>query len=411
MGFLGFGDDAAAAVKDTRSALDQANDGPKDEGVLGNTAHTWISTLLGYGIDGKGPFDSASTVAAEARAKHPDTEAAINALVRKHIALAGAEGFVTSVGGFVTMPVALPVNVFAFYLLATRLTASIASLRGYDLGDPRIRSAVLLAMVGTDADELLSKVGVVAPTGMLTSMVTKQLPAFGAHGGQQGGRLPFADHGRQEDLRALRSQCALRRRRRRWGTGRLPHGQGGRQCPTRVPFGSHHHLERLSTMARSGRVTTLRSLAGALRLAMRPGGPSLAVRASALPRLIRATLRGEYPGTSVTNLLPLVGAVGYVLSPIDLLPGNPWPDRSCRRCLLWCPGWSRTWWPRRRTSLRGSDPQAPARPPALTPRTGQQCGATSFGRPVTSRYPHGWARPQPTHSASRAIGPRGRFAL
>ncbi len=176
VGFLGFGDDAAAAVKDTRSALDQANDGPKDEGVLGNTAHTWISTLLGYGIDGKGPFDSASTVAAEARAKHPDTEAAINALVRKHIALAGAEGFVTSVGGFVTMPVALPVNVFAFYLLATRLTASIASLRGYDLGDPRIRSAVLLAMVGTDADELLSKVGVVAPTGMLTSMVTKQLP-------------------------------------------------------------------------------------------------------------------------------------------------------------------------------------------------------------------------------------------
>ena len=73
-------------------------------------------------------------------------------------------------------------------------------------------------------------------------------------------------------------------------------------------------------MARSGRVTTLRSLAGALRLAMRPGGPSLAARASALPRLIRATLKGEYPGTSVSNLLLLVGAVGYVLSPIDLLP-------------------------------------------------------------------------------------------
>lgn len=177
MGFLGFGnDDAGSAIKDTRSALEQAGDAPQDAGAIGNTVNSWVTTLLGYGIDGKGPFDSVDEVVRDARAKGAATETAVSSIVRKHIALAGAEGFATSVGGFITLPVALPANVLAFYLLATRMTASIASLRGYDVTDPRIRSAVLLSLVGTDADELLSKVGVAAPSGMLASVATKQLP-------------------------------------------------------------------------------------------------------------------------------------------------------------------------------------------------------------------------------------------
>ncbi len=67
-------------------------------------------------------------------------------------------------------------------------------------------------------------------------------------------------------------------------------------------------------------MTTVRSLAGALRLALRPGGPSVAERMAALPRLVRATLRGDYPGTTVGQLLMLAGAVGYLLSPLDLAP-------------------------------------------------------------------------------------------
>lgn len=176
VGFLGLGDDTTDAVKDTRSALERAADAPKDEGAIGNTASKWVTTLLGLGIDGKGPFDSAAEVVADARAKQPSPEAAINRVVKHHVALAGVEGFATSVGGFITLPVALPANVLAFYLLATRMTASVAMLRGYDIADPRVRSAVLLSLVGTDADDLLAKAGVVAPTGMMTSMVTRQLP-------------------------------------------------------------------------------------------------------------------------------------------------------------------------------------------------------------------------------------------
>ena len=39
------------------------------------------------------------------------------------LVLGAASGFVTSLGGFITVPVALPLNVLGFYLIATRMTA------------------------------------------------------------------------------------------------------------------------------------------------------------------------------------------------------------------------------------------------------------------------------------------------
>lgn len=73
-------------------------------------------------------------------------------------------------------------------------------------------------------------------------------------------------------------------------------------------------------MAMASKVTTLRSLATAVRIASRPGGPSLVDRAQAVPRLVRAVRSGEYTGTSVGRLLMMLGAAGYLVSPVDLLP-------------------------------------------------------------------------------------------
>jgi len=43
-------------------------------------------------------------------------------------------------------------------------------------------------------------------------------------------------------------------------------------------------------------------------------------RLACLPRLVTATVRGEYDGTSPRSLLLLLGAVLYVVSPVDLMP-------------------------------------------------------------------------------------------
>ena len=145
-----------------------------DDATAG-AATKMIERLMDAGIDGRGRFASAQKVADVAIAEHPDVEGAIGATVRAHLLLGAVGGFVTGLGGFITMSVALPANVLEFYLVATRMVATIASIRGYDIRRPEVRSAILLALVGADSDDLLAKAGY-AGSGRLANLAAQRLP-------------------------------------------------------------------------------------------------------------------------------------------------------------------------------------------------------------------------------------------
>ena len=139
-------------------------------GPIDAAANAFVGKLLDFGIDGIGPVDSSAEVVRKARKEHGgDVEKAIDDIVSDHMQKAGIGGFVTGFGGIVTMPVMLPANVLEFYTLATRMAASIAELRGYDVSTKGARSAVLLALVGADADDLLHKSGVATVAGLTGS--------------------------------------------------------------------------------------------------------------------------------------------------------------------------------------------------------------------------------------------------
>ncbi|ADG90213.1 hypothetical protein TBS_16920 [Thermobispora bispora] len=58
----------------------------------------------------------------------------------------------------------------------------------------------------------------------------------------------------------------------------------------------------------------------AYRELSRPGSPSLGTRIKALPGMLRAALRGEYPAMGKRRLAMLVLALAYLISPIDAIP-------------------------------------------------------------------------------------------
>lgn len=56
----------------------------------------------------------------------------------------------------------------------------------------------------------------------------------------------------------------------------------------------------------------------ALLRVFKPGTPGLAKRVSAIPRMVKATVRGEYDGG--TRLALLAASAVYIISPIDAVP-------------------------------------------------------------------------------------------
>jgi uncharacterized membrane protein YkvA (DUF1232 family) len=73
-------------------------------------------------------------------------------------------------------------------------------------------------------------------------------------------------------------------------------------------------------MSRNARIASVVAVARAVRMAVRPGGPSIGERAGAVPRMVRATLSGDYVGVSKGRLLLMLAAAGYLVSPLDLIP-------------------------------------------------------------------------------------------
>lgn len=171
MGLFDMFKDGQPDVRMTRRALDEASAADGDDSAVTRL----IQQILALGVRGTGPYDSASTVADKALARSTDAEEAVDRVVSQHLIGGTAAGFVTGVGGFITMLVALPANVFAFYVHATRMVAAIAHLRGYDLDRAEIRTAVLLTLIGSNSADVLAKAGVPVTAGVLAT-ATRSLP-------------------------------------------------------------------------------------------------------------------------------------------------------------------------------------------------------------------------------------------
>lgn len=111
----------------------------------------YVRMVLDHAIDGVGPLRSAAASAdAKLVSQSGDVERAIGSLIRMHTVWAGAQGFVTNLGGIATSALAVPANVVGVSLVQCHLVAGIAHLRGYRLEDPRVRNAILACMLGEE---------------------------------------------------------------------------------------------------------------------------------------------------------------------------------------------------------------------------------------------------------------------
>lgn len=122
--------------------------------VTGST----VRQILERAIDGIGPVPGAAESAEHAlAAARGDTDKAIDEVIGTHVRLAGAQGFLTNLGGLVTMAVTAPANLAAVAVLQCHLAATILYIRDYDLADANVRDAALVCLLDDDSRRALAK--------------------------------------------------------------------------------------------------------------------------------------------------------------------------------------------------------------------------------------------------------------
>jgi hypothetical protein len=111
----------------------------------------FVREALHRAIHGIGPLPAASVAAEKQLREHRgDVDRAIHGVIENHVRYAGAQGFLTNLGGLATMAFTVPTNMSGLALVECRMIAAIAHLRGYDLSDPRVRNAVLVCLLGEE---------------------------------------------------------------------------------------------------------------------------------------------------------------------------------------------------------------------------------------------------------------------
>ncbi len=112
-------------------------------------------------VDGFGAFGTAEDLGNEyLKANDYSKINAVNSLIRWQNAKAATSGFVTNVGGLITLPVAIPASLASVLYLQLRMIAAIAHIGGHDIKDDRVKTLCYVCLVGNSAGEVLKTAGV-----------------------------------------------------------------------------------------------------------------------------------------------------------------------------------------------------------------------------------------------------------
>jgi hypothetical protein len=134
-----------------------------DAKKVGRDAMRLAEWLAEKSMSGVSPLSSAVDLAERYRLDlgYRSDDARVDALIRWETTKNFTAGFVTGLGGVLTLPIAIPGSVAASWLIQARMAGAVACIYGHDPRSDRVRAMVLLALVGdATASKLLKGAGI-----------------------------------------------------------------------------------------------------------------------------------------------------------------------------------------------------------------------------------------------------------
>ncbi len=122
-------------------------------------------------IQGLPGMDSAEELARSYLKQEGTLTERANSMIRWQNAKAGSSGFITGLGGFATLPVAIPANLMSVLYFQVRMIAAIAYMGGHDIRDDRVKSMIYVCLAGNMAKDILQEIGISIGTKLTAQMI------------------------------------------------------------------------------------------------------------------------------------------------------------------------------------------------------------------------------------------------
>ena len=148
------------------------NDGKKakiDQSVIIKTLD-WAYEKATTGVPG---VDSAQEIAESYLNKKGTLYEQANSLIRWQNAKCTTSGFLSGLGGIITMPVAIPANIASVIYVQIRMIAAIAYMGGYDVRDDRVKALVYSCMAGNAAKDIIKEIGIKIGTKLTNTAIKR----------------------------------------------------------------------------------------------------------------------------------------------------------------------------------------------------------------------------------------------
>ena len=129
-----------------------------------NWTEEGVARLLDWAYDtaisGPLPFDSAEDLANDYLQGEEALLDQVNSLIRWQNTKAATSGFLSGLGGLITLPVAVPANLSVVLVIQVRMIAAIAIMGGFDVRDDRVKTLVYVCLAGNAAKEIVRDTGI-----------------------------------------------------------------------------------------------------------------------------------------------------------------------------------------------------------------------------------------------------------
>lgn len=99
----------------------------------------------------------------------------ISSLINWEMSKNFSTGFVTNLGGLLTLPISVPAALGASWIIQARMAGAIAVIYEHNLKDDRVRTLVTLSILGDSAKEVLKQAGIKVGE-KLTQKLISQIP-------------------------------------------------------------------------------------------------------------------------------------------------------------------------------------------------------------------------------------------